>query len=419
MADEEPNIRWLFDDDPRAGPQGSISRPPIGLWHAARDDDQLPGPRDWLLGNTFARGFLSSLVAEGGTGKTSLRLAQCIAVATGRPLTGEKVFQRARTLYVSLEDDAPELRRRVRAALLHHNVKYSDLGDWLMLAAPAAEWNVKLPISSYTLAYSTRGGDLKIGDFLTDLHRAILTYSIQLVVIDPFVKLHSLNENSNQEIDFVCRVLVSLAMQYGIAIDVPHHTAKLLATEGGGNRSNRSRGASSFRDAVRLLYTLMPMTEVEAAELNVDERERRSLVRLDPGKLNITTAADKATWFKLASVNIGNGNETYPNGDDVQTVERWYAPDIWKLVSSDAANRMLDILETGLADGRKYSLIGNVVEECQAWRIVRHIAPDLTEPQAKLVLRKWQETGLIESADYTDPIARKTRKGVNVLRRPG
>jgi hypothetical protein len=47
-------------------------------------------------------------------------VAQLLSLATGRPLTGEHVFQRCRVLIVSLEDDADELRRRVLAAMLHH-----------------------------------------------------------------------------------------------------------------------------------------------------------------------------------------------------------------------------------------------------------------------------------------------------------
>jgi hypothetical protein len=40
----------------------------LGEWDAG-DDIDLPPPRGWLLGNVFARNFISSLFAEGGTGK--------------------------------------------------------------------------------------------------------------------------------------------------------------------------------------------------------------------------------------------------------------------------------------------------------------------------------------------------------------
>jgi hypothetical protein len=65
----------------------------LGEWDAGKVT-VLPPPREWLLGNIFARGFMSSLLADGGVGKTATRLAQLISLALGRSLTGEHVFQR-------------------------------------------------------------------------------------------------------------------------------------------------------------------------------------------------------------------------------------------------------------------------------------------------------------------------------------
>lgn len=53
----------------------SISeRTDFDIWDAGDDDYDIP-PRGWLLGNMFCRRFLSSLIADGGTGKTALRIA--------------------------------------------------------------------------------------------------------------------------------------------------------------------------------------------------------------------------------------------------------------------------------------------------------------------------------------------------------
>jgi hypothetical protein len=60
----------------------------LQVWDAGGDDDDIP-PRQWLLGNTFCRQFLSGLIGDGGTGKTALRYLQLLSLATGRALTGE------------------------------------------------------------------------------------------------------------------------------------------------------------------------------------------------------------------------------------------------------------------------------------------------------------------------------------------
>jgi AAA domain len=118
----------------RADPGFSEMKDDLGEWDAG-DDMELPPPRGWLLGNVFARCFLSCLFADGGTGKTALRYAQYLALATGRPITGEHVFQRSRVLIISLEDGQKELRRRILAARLHHKIERPDVKGWLFLAA--------------------------------------------------------------------------------------------------------------------------------------------------------------------------------------------------------------------------------------------------------------------------------------------
>src|SRR5262249_22255960 len=129
----------LDDDVPFGDPPSDeqAAAGPLGEWDAG-DDTELPPPRGWLLGNVFARGFISSLFAEGGTGKTALRYAQYLSLAVGRSLTGEHFFQRCRVLIVSLEDDANELRRRILAARLHHKVDLSEVRGWLFLDAPGS-----------------------------------------------------------------------------------------------------------------------------------------------------------------------------------------------------------------------------------------------------------------------------------------
>jgi hypothetical protein len=47
----------------------------LGEWDAGDDPGPIP-PRQWLLGNQFCAGFISSIVAAGGAGKSALRLLQ-------------------------------------------------------------------------------------------------------------------------------------------------------------------------------------------------------------------------------------------------------------------------------------------------------------------------------------------------------
>jgi hypothetical protein len=255
-------------------------------WDAG-DDDQIPPPRGWLLGNSFCRGFASSLLGDGGVGKTALRYAQMLSLATGRSLTGEHVFQRCRVLIVSLEDGRDELRRRLRAARLHHKVELRDIKGWLFMDALGKADGKLMTLDPHGRPVS--------GALAARLARTIVARKIDIVMLDPFIKSHGVAENDNSGIDEVAQILTDLSIKFDIAVDVPHHMAKGPADPG---NANRGRGASSLKDALRLVRTATVMSPEEAKAFGLSEGERRRLVRIDDAKLNIAPMTE-AKWFRL------------------------------------------------------------------------------------------------------------------------
>jgi hypothetical protein len=369
----------------------------LGERDAGDDPGKIP-PRGWLLGNQFCRKFLSSIVAAGGTGKTALRMLQYISMATKRPLTGQHVFQRSRVLLLSFEDDDQELDRRIAAALIHHKIDRSELKGWLYIAAPKG---VKLA--------EMKNGSRQIGQLEKLLREAIQRRKPDALCLDPFVKTHALEENDNGAMDFVCDLLTKLAIEFGIAVDAPHHTKKGHLAPGD---ADNGRGGGSIRDAARLVYTLSTMVEDEAKAFGIPEGERRDYVRLDSAKVNIVRQASKATWFKLVSVKLGNATEQYPNGDDVQTVESWSPPETWD-VPTPALNAALTEIEAGMSNGQRYS-DASAARERAAWLVVQRHCPDRTEPQCREIIKTWVKVGVLFSETYHDPIKREERSGLRL-----
>ena len=214
--------------------------PGLHLWNMGEDHD-LPPPRRWLMTNTLCRGFLSGVAAAGGVGKTALLIIQLLSCATGRNLTGDAVFGCYRVLFISLEDDLAEIRRRIWAATRHHGIPHDELLDCFWVTNPL---ELKLARISPTNIRRVEPGELE-----TELRRVILGDRIDIVAIDPFVKLHEVDENDNGLIDQVCVLLVRIAIECGCAVDIIHHTAKGFTKPGD---ADRMRGASALRDAVRL-----------------------------------------------------------------------------------------------------------------------------------------------------------------------
>jgi DNA polymerase I-like protein with 3'-5' exonuclease and polymerase domains len=372
----------------------------LGEWDAG-DDTTLPQPRRWLTAGQFCRTFLSGLVAPGATGKTALRILQALALATGKPLAGQHIYRRCRVLIISFEDDAEELRRRILAACLHYKISLADVKGWLFPACPKG---LKL--------MEMRDGERATGMLEPALRRAIERRQPDLVILDPFVKLHALEENDNAAMDAVADLLTQLAREYDIAMDSPAHTRKGLVTAGD---ADVRRGASAVRDAGRLDYTLIPMSEDEAKAFGIALEERREYLRLDSAKVNLLPPARTAQWFKLISVPLGNTTPDYPDGDYVQTLEPWKPPEILAGFAPEAIEATLEEIEAGLPSGQRYSSSPGATSRA-AWPVVQKYCPTKTEAQCREVVRLWLKTSILREDDYDDPVDRKPRKGLRLNR---
>lgn len=386
---KNPLPEWEDDDEP------------LGEFDAGECADDVIPPRAWLLGNIFCRRYVSSIVADGAVGKTSLRYAQLLSLASGQELTGDKVFQRCRVLVVSLEDDANEVKRRLRAACLHHKLDQKSLTGWMYVATPGARGGRLMSVDKH--------GRAETGSLGGKIERVIAQRKIDIISLDPFVKTHAVEENNNSMIDEVIQILTDLAIKYDIAVDIPHHTSKGTADPG---NANRARGASAMKDAARLVYSLSKMSEDEAKAFNLTEEERQSLVRMDSAKVNIAPPTAEARWFKLVSVNLGNKTDAYPAGDNVQAIEVWTPPDIWGEVSHAQIDAILDEIDRGLPDGNFYS-DARSAKERGAWRVVAKHSP-VGEGPARRMVATWVREGQLVRFHYTNP---KTYKEVEGVRR--
>lgn len=223
--------------------------------------------------------------------------------------------------------------------------------------------------------------------------------------------------------DFVCTLLIRIAVENRIAVDVPHHIHKGMVGPGD---ADAGRGSSGIRDAGRLIYTLSVMTAADAQTFNIEPDQRFGYVRLDPAKVNIAARSDKATWFKIIGVRIDNATPEYPAGDTIQVAEPWSPPDAWAGLSFTTLNAILDQIATGICDddgrptGERFSNAPASMDRA-AWPVVQRFAPEKAEKQCRTIIHQWLNTGVLVVDDYHSPNDRKTRKGlsVNNTKRPG
>jgi hypothetical protein len=364
-------------------------------------------PRGWLLGVTFCRKFISGLIGGGAVGKTAVRYIQYLAVATGKSLTCERVHRRGRVLIVCLEDNLEEVQRRIGAAMLYHEIDPKNVLEWLYYCTP----------KSLKLLHADARGSRVVGDLYVELQKLIRKLKIDLVSIDPFVKAHGIDENDNSAIDQVCCMLADLADEFDCAVDLISHARKGSFTPGD---AESDRGASSKKDAGRLMRTLTPMSESQAEALSVPLADRRSFVRVDDGKVNLTADSLDAMWFRKIGVPLGNTDvdPDYPNGDVVHTVTRWIPPDFWGETTNATKNLVLDKIEAGPYPDGRYSPAPNAQKRA-AWKVVQEFCPEISREQASQVISEWINTGVLIVKSHKDPENRSESPSLFVGKRPG
>jgi RecA-family ATPase len=286
--------------------------PTRGLIHAipfrAFDEAKLP-PREWLYASHYQRGQVTATIGPGGAGKSSVDLVEGIAMATARNLLGEQPTLRCRVWIHNGDDDREEMNRRIAAVCRHYQIPMIELEGWLWVTTKT-DTDIKLGAGNGTLAVNRVAVDAIIS--------TILQNEIDVFIAEPLVTLHGVPENNNTQMNAIVHLLSGVADSCDCAIEICHHTRKLLAgfeeysTDDG-------RGASAIRDAVRGSRVLNSLSRDEAREVGIEEQQRAFYFRVDRGKANYLPPAVKATWRKFENVEL-------LNGDQVGVVTVWEFP---------------------------------------------------------------------------------------------
>src|SRR5262249_5283391 len=157
----------------------------------------------------------TATAAPGGFGKTSLCMVEAVAMATGRKLLGEQPLERLKVWYHNGDDDINEIDRRVAAICQHFDISQEELRGWFFRTS-----SVEFPLKV------ARGyGDMKIDNVIrAQMQAEIAEYQIDICTLDPFVKLHSTNEQDNGRMAEVVEVFASIASAEGCGVELVHHT---------------------------------------------------------------------------------------------------------------------------------------------------------------------------------------------------
>jgi hypothetical protein len=355
-------------------------------------------PRDFVYGTHYIRKFVSAGFGAPGGGKSSKRLVEAIAMASGKALLGIKPIQKLKVWYWNGEDPAEELDRRIAAICMHYSINPKDLEGYLFVNSGRDQ--------KIIIATQTRSGATIMVPVVNALTAAINRSGMDVVILDPMVSTHRVAENDNPAIDAVVKQFGDIADKTDCAIDLEHHTRK---TNGNEATVDDGRGASALVGAARSIEVLNKMTPAEGEKLGVDQHWRHFYV--DDGKANMSPLAERK-WFKMVSLDLGNVTELHPKGDNVGVVTCWTPPNPLDGVTGDDFERAAREIRSG-----------HWKENIQAkdWvgkPIAKALGLNLTIKADKAKVRGlidiWVKAASLAVFEDTDPETRKKKKFVRV-----
>lgn len=315
-----------------ADPPASVGSLRPALWMGVLDvaEADIP-PRPWVAPGYLMRGAVTALFGAGSAGKSSLMVAWSIALARGRPCHRMQPIGPCRVLLYNVEDNADEQRRRFAASLREADAATDDVRENIILAGPHGVGTLLQP--HHSTGQPTAEAAMRELEAMIKVHRP------DVLILDPFAELHTVDENDNTGIRAVMAEFRVLAQRHNMAVVLVHHTRKGSAAAAGDAESGR--GASAISSAARIVLTAVPMTTEEEKGFGLPEGQRQYLFRLDGAKSNYARLT-QAEWFERQARELDNG-------EPVAAVQPWTPPK--DSVSTDARAAIVAEVERGSTHG--------------------------------------------------------------------
>jgi hypothetical protein len=178
--------------------------------------------QSWLIERLWTHQAVGIIGGSPKSGKTWLALEMAVSVASGSPCFGTfPVFSPGPVLLYAAEDSAATLRSRVETLARLHKVNFKRLDVHI------------ITVDSLRLDRP---------DHQDRLESTLHVYKPTLLLLDPLVRVHTIDENVAGQVAALLGYLRSLQRKTGTAIVVVHHVRKNASPTGGAGNSLRGSG---------------------------------------------------------------------------------------------------------------------------------------------------------------------------------
>ncbi len=299
--------------------------------------------RKFLHRQHYIRQYLSFTAAGGGFGKTTFSVLDMLSMVIGKDLLTGKPIKGGpyRVWFYQCEDPLDEMQRKIQATCVHYGISEADLGGRLFLNSSR-----DVPL---VIAREIQGAVCYVPADIEAVKTQAKQHQIDVLILDPLVATHRVNENSNVGQDEVMAVWKTIATECNIAIEALHHLRKTNGVEA---TIDDARGAGAMVNAARSVRLVCQMSPQDAKIFGIEEQRRRFYGWVNPNaKANFAPPATTREWFQFTSVDLGNGDAD-GDSDKVGVVIPWTPPDSLAEVSPahvvELRKRMATLDEDGL-----------------------------------------------------------------------
>lgn len=259
--------------------------------------DTAPEKR-WLIDDLWSYSAVGIIGGEPKCGKSILALSMAVAVASGTPCLAKfNVATPARVLLFAAEDALPVVKNRLAAISLAHNVSLSNL-DIFVITRPSLR--------------------LDIDSECEMLKNTVQKLSPRLLILDPFVRLHRIDENSSAEVAPVLSKLRHIQRSFHTSVILVHHARK----DSKHSRQGQAlRGSSEFHAwGDSNLY--LRRNQNESISLSIEHRAEQA-----PAPVQLTLAAnDLGPFHKIVSDNSSHSPKPSPEQKIIHVLDSDSSP---------------------------------------------------------------------------------------------
>ena len=241
--------------------------------------------RDWIIGDWFPKGEMTSIYGSGSAGKSLVSLQLLLSVASRMDWLGLQVDRPMHCIGVYCEDSIDELHRRLDC------IRTAPEYGGLDLLKRVRLWP---RVGKDSALVVVRGDQVLPGPFLPQLTRHLESYPAdeeKLLILDTLSDVYLGDENTREKVNKFLKVhLMALALRTNTTPVILAHPSRT-----GQNTKDMLSGSTAWENAVRNRLAMFPhdayddIMVIKRLKSNYAKKGDELLVKWDNGRFIRTT----------------------------------------------------------------------------------------------------------------------------------